>query len=267
MANTQLVPDTPDAKSSVASTRGQRLVTGCVAILGIGLAGAGIAAIFRSESDTGAAALLTVGALIVLFVALGDRLESLRFGDFELRLRQKAHEKRRRGDLESAKVLERAADIVGRRARVARSYETVRGTMPAGTERTAIMDGIIAEARKEAYTPDIDQDEVLSLLWTGSEGARVWALGVLQARPEFATPRAVLEAMQRPDQMFDQYQALVLAERFVVLPTTRPWTRERIADAVRAQLDSGALGDDRPSLEAARSVLEQVEILSGHRGA
>lgn len=267
MANTQLVPETTDAKSSVTSTRGQRLVTGCMAILGLGLAAAGIAAIFRSESDTGAAALLTVGALIVLFVALGDRLESLRFGDFELRLRQQAHEKRRSGDVEAAKALERAADIVGeRRAGLARSYQTVRGSMPAGPERTAMMDRIIAEAQKEAYTPDIDPDEVLRLLWTGSEGARVWALGVLQARPEFATPRAVLEAVQRPDQMFDQYQALVLAERFVLHPTTRTWTRERIADAVRAQLDSGALGDDHPSLEAARGVLDQIDNLIGRSG-
>ena len=268
MANTQLVTETTDAKSSVASTPGQRLVTGCMAILGLGFAAAGIAAIFRSESDTGAAALLTVGALIVLFVALGDRLESLRFGDFELRLRQQAHEKRRSGDVEAAKALERAADIVGdRRAGVVRSYQKVRTSMPAGPERTAMMDRIIAEAGKEAYTLDIEQDEVLGLLWTGSEGARVWALGVLQARPEFATPRAVLEAVQRPDQMFDQYQALVLAERFVLLPTTGMWARERIADAVRAQLESGALGDDHPSLDQARRVLSQIDNLIGRRGA
>jgi hypothetical protein len=49
------------------------------------------------------------------------------------------------------------------------------------------------------------------VLWTGSAGARAWALGVLQARPELATTRAVLETLQRPEHMHDQYHALVLA--------------------------------------------------------
>src|SRR5205814_7287610 len=138
--------------------------------------------------------------------------------------------------------------IVGGRARrAARLYAALRSGMPAGPERTARMEMIIAEARNDARASDIDEEDVLSLLWTGSEGARVWALGVLQERPELATPRAVLEAVQRPDQTFDQYQALVLAERFMSLPTTRTWARERIAGAVRAQLESGALGDDLPS--------------------
>jgi len=34
--------------------------------------------VFDTENGTGAAALVTVGVLIVLFAAVGDRLESLR---------------------------------------------------------------------------------------------------------------------------------------------------------------------------------------------
>jgi hypothetical protein len=88
----------------------------------------------------------------------------------------------------------------------------------------------------------------------------VWALGVLQERPEVATTRAVLEAVQRPDQMFDQYQALVLAEQVISLPATRTWARERIARAVQEQYESGALGDDDDSIEAAERILEQVPL-------
>src|SRR6266516_1954778 len=130
--------------------------------------------------------------------------------------------------------------------------------MSAGTERTARMDAIIAEARTDAHARDLDEEEVLRLLWTGSEGARVWALGVLQERPELATPRAVLEAVRNPDQMFDQYQALVLADLFVRLPTTRTWTRERVVDAVRFQLQSGALGDDDDCRDLAAEMLEHA---------
>jgi hypothetical protein len=236
------------------------LISAGLIVLGLGLAATGIAAVFTTESDTGAAALLAVGIILVLFTALGDRLESLRYGDLELVLRRKADEAARRGDVEEAKALERAADTVGKRAaRLARSYKNVRG-MPPGLQRTALMERIISEARNDAHAPDLDEEEVLKLLWTGSEGARVWALGVLQERPELATTRAVLEAVQRPDQRFDQYHALVLAERVITLPATPTRTRERIAAAVRAQLDSGALAGDGNSIEAAGRVLDQVPL-------
>lgn len=248
-----------ESRSIEPSTMRQRLVPSALAVLGLGLAATGVAAVFLAESDTGAAALLTIGVILVLFAAVGDRLESLRYGDFELVLRRKADEAARRGDIVEAKALQRAADTVAQRvARLARSYTTVRGTMPAGLQRTAEMDRIIHEAETNADRPDIDQEEVLSLLWTGSEGARVWALGVLKGRPDLATTRAVLEAVQRPDQMFDQFHALLLAERFVSLSDTRTWARERIAAAVRAQLESGALGTDHNSIEAAKRVLHQV---------
>lgn len=235
-----------------------KLISGALAVLGLGLTAAGAAAVFTTD-NAGAAALLVIGAILMLFGAFGDRLESLRYGDLELVLRRKADEAAGRGDSEAAEILQRAADTVGRRiAKVARSYRTVRGAMPAGSQRTARMEGLITEARRDAHAPDLDAEEVLRLVWTGSEGARVWALGVLQERPELATTRAVLEAVQRPDQMFDQYQALVLAERFVALKTTGPWARARIAAAVRGQLESGALGTDRDCHDAAERVIHDV---------
>jgi hypothetical protein len=41
-------------------------------------------------------------------------------------------------------------------------------------------------------------------------------------------------------------------------PATRAWARERIAAAVRAQLEFGGLGDDPDYLEAAKRVLEHA---------
>ncbi len=240
-------------------TRRQRLAAIGLAALGLLLAGAGVAAVFRTQNGTGAAALLAVGAAFLLFAALGDRLESMRVGDVEVVLRRKAIEAAGRGDLETARVLQRAADAFGQRVEMAaRTYKTVRGNMPSGPDRTKRMQGIVVEARKDAHAPDLDVERVLSLLWTGSEGARVWALGILQERPELATTRAVLEAVQRPDQMFDQFQALVLAERYVSMPSSRPWARERIADEVRDRLTSGAFGDDSSCIQRAKRVLALV---------
>ena len=235
------------------------VIRGLLALLGLGLVGTGVAAIFTTNSGAGAATLVGVGSLLVLFAALGDQLESLRFGDLEIRLLRKADEAASRGDLEAARALERAADIVGQRVRkTAAAYKSARGGMPAGPERTAKMDAIIAEARTDARARDLDEEEVLRLLWTGSEGARVWALAVLQDRPELATPRAVLDAVKHPDQMFDQYQALVLADNFIKSGTSAIWTLERVGQAVHYQLHSGRLGTDPSSLNAARQVLKDA---------
>jgi hypothetical protein len=196
--------------------------------------------------------------LLVVFVALGDRLESLRYGDLELVLRRKAEEAEERGDLQSAKVLRDAADTVGERvARAAHSYKAVRRLKP-GQARTEKLDEIVEDGKRTAREREIDDEAVLSALWTGSAGARAWALGVLEERPELATTRAVLEALQRPEHMHDQYHALELADRFVALETTEPWARKRIADAVRSVRDSGALGTDQDSLSVAESVLRNV---------
>ena len=102
------------------------------------------------------------------------------------------------------------------------------------------------QAKNDAHADDLDEEEVLQALWTGSEGTRVWALGVLQERPELATPRAVLESVQQPDEMFDQYHALLLAKAFISLPTTRAWTKERIRKAARLRQRPGRSGMTSP---------------------
>jgi len=242
-----------------ASKRQWQVVRWLLALLGLGLVGTGCAAIFNTDNGAGAAALVAAGSLLVLLGALGDRLESLRFGDMEVRLRREADEAAARGDLEAARVLERAADIVGGRARrAARLYAALRSGMPAGPERTARMEMIIAEARNDARASDIDEEDVHSLLWTRSEGARVWALGVLQERPELATPRAVLDAVQHPDEMFDQYHALRLAYQFVKLSNIRTWALQRVANAARSQLESGAFGKDYDCNILAPEILEYI---------
>lgn len=227
-----------------------------VAIFGLGLTGAGIAAVFTTTAGAGPAALIGAGSLLVVLGALGTQIESLRYGNLEFTLRRKADEAKLRGDLKAAEVLEQAADAVSERmTRSARSYESIRGGMAAGHERTNELDKVVENARADAHDSNLDRQHVFTRLWTGSEGERVWALAVLQERPELATTRAVLEAVQRPDQKFDEYHALVLAKKFVDLPTTEQWARERIVKAVESLVDAGLLGRDTARLKVAKDIL------------
>ena len=93
------------------------VIRGLLALLGLGLVGTGIAAIFTANSEAGAATLVGIGSLLVILGALGDRLESLRLADMEIKLRDQADKAAGRGDLEEARILDHAADIVGGRAR------------------------------------------------------------------------------------------------------------------------------------------------------
>jgi hypothetical protein len=248
----------PNAQTERQSTRRQTVVAAALVILGLALIATGIAAVFTTTNDVGSAALMAMGGLLFLLGAIGDRLESLRYGDLEVVLRRKAEEASKRGDTETAQALQRAADRIASRVKSSsHSYKRIRSSMPAGQPRTEQMQEIILAAHDDATDPSLDEEQVLQLLWTGSEGARVWALGVLQQKPELATVRSILEAVSRPDQMFDQYQALVLAEAFLEHPSIRAWSRERILRAVRHQLDSGALGEDEDSLRVARRILGQ----------
>jgi hypothetical protein len=216
----------------------------------------GVVAVFSGQSDAGAAALVTLGVLALVVGLIGDDLASVRWGDLELRLRDKADAAARQGDLESPPLLTAAADSLGHRvSEAASSYKRWRMDLPPGEARTEKLEEVIARAGDDAYDPDVDAESVLNLLWTGSEGARVWALGVLEVRPELATVRAVIEAVERPDQMFDQYHALALAEQYIGLRTTGKWQRERVLRAVKSQLDSGAFGDDLDCLDSAARLL------------
>jgi hypothetical protein len=97
----------------------------------------------------------------------------------------------------------------------------------------------------------------LDWLWTGSEGRRIWALGVVKARPEFATTRVILEALQRPDDMFDLYHALLAARRAAAI--MRRWQQERIRDAVMQLQESKAFGSDRDCINAAEVLVREGE--------
>jgi hypothetical protein len=199
----------------------------------------------------------------VLVFASGERLESLRFGDLEVRLRREAAAAERNGDTEAAAVLKSAADTLAQRAvSVARRYESVRSSLPAGAGRTERMAALVREAQQHAHDPGIDQDQILNWLWTGSEGRRVWALGVLRRRPELATTRALLEALERPDHLFDWRQTLIVARDF--LPRVDEWHRERIAGVVQRLRDSGEFATDPECAEKADLLLAEYATLKAH---
>src|SRR5215218_6089601 len=174
-----------------------------VVALSLVLIGVGAVGVFETDNGAGVAALLASGTVMLMLVALGDRIETLRWGEVELTLRRKADEAAAAGDTDLERELRAAADALGRRAApVAASYEAVRGSMSSGPERTRAMEAEIARAREDAASGQFDSAELTSLFRNGREGERVYVLGILQARPDLASADLVLDAIRGPRSPF-----------------------------------------------------------------
>jgi hypothetical protein len=100
--------------------------------------------------------------------------------------------------------------------------------MQAGAERTAAMEAEVARAREDARSGSFTSEELAQLFRSGSEGERVYALGVMQELPELATAEIVLDAIRSPRSPFEQFHSLVLAYKVEPLLTPaekRLWRR------------------------------------------
>jgi hypothetical protein len=228
-------------------------------VLGVALTFVGALAVFATDNGAGAAGLLAIGGGLLILGLMAGELKTLRFGGIELELIQEAEAAEARGDDEAARVLRQAAATLSQRAgTAAKAYKSIRADMPAGNERTAKMEAVLKSFKTDAalLPKSLDPEEVLALLSSGSAGARVWALAVLQERPEYVTVRGLLEAVERPEDQFDWYHALVLADKYINLPSTRQWAIERICRVVRTQLNTGAYGTDSDCISRATAVLK-----------
>jgi hypothetical protein len=237
--------------------RTERKVDIGVAVLAVGLMGAGAVAVFAIKNGTGAAALLAAGVALLALVILRERIETLRWGDLELTLRRQADVAAAEGDHELERGLIAAADsLASRAAPIAGSYETVRGSMPAGPQRTAAMEAEIARAREDARSGSFQSDEVIELFRSGTDGQRIYALGIMQERPELARFDVVLEAIRSPHSPFEQYHSLLVADR--VTSTLTAAEKETLEIALRQQLESRRLRRDSDRVYVANRILDRL---------
>lgn len=233
------------------------LVEVAVAALSVGLIAVGTVGVFETDNGAGVAALLASGTVMLMIIALGERIDTLRWGDVELTLRRKADEAAAAGDAQLERELRAAADALKHRAApVAASYEAVRGSMGSGPERTRAMEAEIARAREDAISDQVDPAELARLFRDGREGERVYVLGVLQARPELATAELVLDAIRGQRSPFEHYHSLLLAER--ALEHFSDAERTAVTSAVGRAAESWKFKRDGDRAAVAHRILKSV---------
>jgi hypothetical protein len=99
-------------------------------------------------------------------------------------------------------------DLIGR-------YEELRATMASGPRRTASMEDLVRKARQLTRTEQFTALDAGRMFASGSEGARIMALALMEGDLGLADVRAVLSAIQTPSSAFEQYHALTVANLLV----------------------------------------------------
>ncbi|HEX3067244.1 MAG TPA: ATP-binding protein [Thermoanaerobaculia bacterium] len=146
----------------------------------------------------------------------------------------------------------------------AENYESIRGSLRSGPERTRLLEGLmVLKTRKSLLksVPTIDlkwwsATEVKELVDSGSEGKRAFALALMESNPALARFQVVLNMIQTSLSAFEQYHALRVMLSIVPKLGTRQ--RERLLGVLAAERQRHIQpGTDREKL--ARDVESAIE--------
>lgn len=226
-----------------------------VLMAGVVLVAAGAVAVFSTHNDAGTAALLAVGTVFVALAVVGDRIQTIRYRELEIKLaEQHAEHAERRADLafraaaelesagnteEAARLRTEALEELRELRSIGTSYLSTRATMASGWRRTIRMEEDFKRARQEASRQPPSPIQVARLL-QGDDGERITALAAMAEIPElrdFDRLHRVIEECHSP---FEQYHALGVAEAMV--PRLTPEQRERLRRTLA--VERPRFGDD-----------------------
>ena len=214
-----------------------------------------VGAVALAATDTGAASvlLLTGGLTLVLVAWLGPRLE---LESFELlgakiqvrqvvrrRLELAESQSTRRSEADRSDLREQAA-TVQQLNHLYGLYGHIRATQPASDRRTIMLDDVAQRMQSVAADSHFEAVEVATWFHEGTDELRVVALNVMLTRPECRDVLAVLEAIEHPRNLFEQYYGLRLA--LAMCPQLDTLERRLIAEAVLRAQRKRRFRRDRP---------------------
>lgn len=242
-----------DRKSSALTP----VIRAAAGLLGVGVFGAGVAAVFVTDNGTGAAALLAIGAAFLAIGVMGDRIQSVELGGVNLTLRDLARqtlglaqEAEQRGDDERAARLR----TLGKELQaLASGYRRLRGSMRAGHERTRALEHVMTEARRLSQSDTFEPADVASWFDEGMPEARITALGLMQGNARLRDFEVALDAIDDSRSAFEQYHGLRLAE--LMAPDLTPSQRAQLIVVTDRALRSFRMRRDSDRHMAAKRLL------------
>lgn len=217
--------------------------------LGVTAATAGVAVLFATEHEARGAFLLTLGLVLMLVAWFWGRVELEGFELLGAKARERDVVKTR---LELAKAsdneqLHRQAAVLQELVGLYGLYEHVRHVERAIPRRIAVLDQVAARMRAPGAQAEFDPVDVIRWYHDGTDPLPVIALNLMLANEEYRDFLAVLETIDAPHSLFEQY--------------LRAAARRRDAVGPRSAAAAPAGGRDRP--RAAQAALRRDEPLMG----
>jgi hypothetical protein len=199
---------------------------------------AGVVVLFTTDQGARSAFLLTVGVALVLVAALGGRIQLEGFEILGAKVRVREVVKSRlelaaspdRGQAVDGVALHRQAATLQKLVGLYGLYEHVRRMEPPGPERTRALDQLASRMQAAGREADFDPAEVIGWFHQGTDALRVIALNLMLANDDYRDFLAVLESVDGPHSLFEQFYGLVLAEAMV--PSLDPLQKRLLGDAI-----------------------------------
>jgi len=232
-------------------------------VAGAALLVAGVAVLFGSDQEARSAFLLAVGLALTLVAALGERLQLESFAVFGASVRVRDVVKRRLELAESPQVAQ-PVDASALRSQAAMLqtlvslhglYEHVRRTEPASDRRTQALDALAARMQEAGRNADFDATEVIAWFHEGTDSLRVIVLNLMLANAEYRDLLPVLETIDAPRSLFEQYYGLRVAA--AMLPELGPLERRLLHDAIERARRKRRFRRDAPLMHLSGYLLEQ----------
>jgi len=144
----------------------------------------------------------------------------------------------RKSDAEALRARVADLDIAWQLERFAEEYATVRQTRASSVERTSQLTSMLHRPRRVVRAREWTRDDATAAWRSGDEGKRIFALLLLQEKPELASAALLADGIRGSRSAFEQYHALRAACRSDLPPHE--------AAIVRAAIEAELRGEQRP---------------------
>ena len=224
----------------LGSVRWPEVGRALVGVAGLALLAVGAVKFAGTSGDEGTIALVIVGAILLVCPFVLNRLQRVSVGvtQVDLWLTTQVTD---RGAPETAAILQRT-----QLGSFAESYAFVHGELDGEYlgARQHLQDVLVGQAATVAEQEKFDAREVRRLFANGSLVVRVLALGLMQGDTSLADVDTILSAINEGRSRNEQFQAMVLAQKFWT--KLSPAEQSDIRWAVgRAKFEPGSARDEK----------------------
>ncbi len=220
--------------------------------------------LFTTAEHARSGFLLTLGVALLAWARVGGRLalEAVEILGAKLRVEDVVKRRLERADrpepggASDAAAPRRQAATLQKLVGLQGLYGHVRRVEPPGPQRTEILDDLAEKMREAGRAARFDAAEVIAWFHEGDDPLRVIALSLMLANEGYRDFLAVIQTIDAPHSLFEQFHGLCLAEE--MLGTLDEVERHVLAGAIGRARRKRRFRRDEALMAVSRSILDAL---------